>query len=192
PPPSLFLAIRPSPQSRHQLITANRSPSPSTVSKFAQVRDIFARAEAAAVAANAHNFHSHLHHQVPTKTHNPNQHIPLINSSSHQVLPIERNRSPKSVTVLNAVQEYQRQHINANHIGQKRFGLIPGGPPAIHNNRPININGNNYIRPRGIGAFISNNTKPLFQNKQTPPAIIPSYVLPSPKQQVQPSKPMSP
>ncbi|CAF4394564.1 unnamed protein product [Rotaria socialis] len=192
PPPSLFLAIRPSPQARHQVITTNRSPSPPTASKFAQVRDIFARAEAAAVAANAHNFHSHLHHQVPIKTHNPNQHIPLINSSSHQVLPIERNRSPKPVTVLSAVQEYQRQHINANHIGQKRFGVIPGGPPVIHNNRPININGNNYIRPRGIGAFISNNTKPLFQNKQTPPAVIPSYVLPSPKQQVQPSKPMSP
>ncbi|CAF4483567.1 unnamed protein product [Rotaria sp. Silwood1] len=189
PPPSLYLAARPSPQSRHPLIATNRSPSPSpstsAVSKFAQVRDIFARAEAAIV----HTHHHHLLHHPPIsiKNHIQNQHTP----SSHQVSSIERSRSPKSVTVLNAVQEYQRQHLNNHHVAYKRFGHLGGGISAsgggggIHN-RAINFNANNYVRPRGIGAFIANNNKLLLQNKQTPSAAaLPNFVSASPKQQQQ-------
>ncbi|CAF2938413.1 unnamed protein product [Rotaria sp. Silwood2] len=187
PPPSLFLAARPSPQSRHQLITTNRSPSPSAVSKFAQVRDIFARAEAA-VAANSHHHH-HVHHpHIPIKNHIQNQHTPAV----HQVLSIERTRSPKSVTVLDAVQEYQRQHINNHHAAYKRVGHLGGGVSGAVHNRPINLNANNYVRPRGIGAFIANNNKPLLQNKQTPSAALPNFISASPKQQHQPPKPITP
>jgi hypothetical protein len=180
PPPALFLASRPSPQSRHQVVVTNRSPSPTTpyVSKFAQVRDIFARAEAAAAAAANPN---HYHH-IPIKNHIQHPH-----SSSHQVSSIELCNSPKSVTVLDAVQEYQRQHINVHQSGYKRFGHLGGG---IHN-RPMNFNGNNHVKPRGIGSFISNNNnnKPLLQNKQAPPpTIVPSYVSSSPKQ---PPKPIT-
>jgi hypothetical protein len=183
PPPALFLASRHSPQSRHQLVVTNQSnlsPSPSTpsVSKFAQVRDIFARAEAAAVA-NVHHYH-----HIPVKNHIQNSH-PL----SHQVSSIEQSRSPKSVTVLDAVQEYQRQHLNYHQPGYKRFAHLGG---AIHN-RPMNFNGNNHLRPRGIGAFISNNinNKPLLQTKQPPPTattILPSFISSSssPKQPLKP------
>ncbi|CAF1008646.1 unnamed protein product [Rotaria sordida] len=198
PPPSLFLAARSSPQSRHQLIITNRSPSPSTspVSKFAQVRDIFARAEAAAAAAvNSHHLHHHLHHlhhlhpsHIPIKNHIQNQHAP----SSNQISSIERSRSPKSVTVLDAVQEYQRQHINNHHGAYKRFGHLGSGAGGGIHNRPINFNGNNYIRPRGIGAFIASNNKAILQNKQTPSAVLPNLVPASPKQQHQLPKPITP
>jgi len=180
PPPALFLASRHSPQSRHQVVVTNRSPSPSTpsVTKFAQVRDIFARAEAAAVS-NVHHYH-----HVPIK-----QPIQNLHPLSHQVSSIEQSRSPKSVTVLDAVQEYQRQHLNNHQPGYKRFGHL-GGP--IHY-RPMNFNGNNHLRPRGIGAFISNNinNRPLLQNKQLPPptattTITPSFISSSPKQPLKP------
>lgn len=176
PPPALFLASRPSPQNRHSFIGSNRSPSPSTssVSKFAQVRDIFARAEAAAAAAaNTHHYH-----HIPLKHPIPNSY-----TSSPQVSTIERSRSPKSVTVLDAVQEYQRQHINVHQPGYKRFAHLGGG---IHNNRPMNFNGNPHVKPRGIGSFISTNinNKPLLQNKQPPPlppTVASNYISSSPK-----------
>jgi len=191
PPPALFLASRPSPRSRHPLIItnqSNRSPSPlssSSVSKFAQVRDIFARAEAAAVSvANSHHYH---HHHIPIKNHIQNQHSSSINSSSHQIPIIEQSSSPKPLTVLDAVQEYQKQHINIHQPGYKRFSHLGGG---VYN-RPINFNANNCLKPRGIGAFISNNTKPLLQNKQTPPSVLPNYVSSSPKQLHHQSKPIT-
>jgi hypothetical protein len=179
PPPALFLSSRASPQSRHQLpITthSNRSPSPtSSVSKFAQVRDIFARAEAA--AAGLHHHHNHHHHHIPIK--NPPSSV--IIPSSHHASSIERSHSPKSVTVLSAVQEYQRQHINIHQAAHKRFVQL-GGAVGVHN-RPINPNGNNYFRPRAIVPLSSNNNhKPVIQNKQTSP----SFVLSSPKQQSKP------
>ena len=158
PPPALCLASRTSPQSRHLLSKANRSPSPSTssVSKFAQVRDIFARAEAA--AANVH----HNHHHAPIKHHIANSY-----TSSPPTSSIERNPSPKPITVLDAVQQYQRQYLNSHQPGYKRFSHFGGAA----NNRPINFHGQNHVKPRGIGAFISSNlnNKLLLQNKQLPP-----------------------
>ncbi|CAF3490687.1 unnamed protein product [Adineta steineri] len=195
PPPALFLASRSSPRSRHQpIITnqSNRSPSPlssSSISKFAQVRDIFARAEAA--SANSHHYHHHQHHHIPLKNPIQTQHLSSNNTTTHQVLSIDQTRSPKPITVLDAVQEYQKQHLNNHQPGYKRFGHLGGGG-GIHNNRPLNFNGNNYLKPRGIASFISNNNnKPLLQKKQTPPAIIPSYILSSPKQHQQPLKPIT-
>ena len=194
PPPSLCVISRPSPQSRHQLITtncSNRSPSPSTppVSKFAQVRDIFARAEAAAAAANTYHYHyrhSHPHH-IPIKNYVQNQQSSSTNSSSNQNLSIEQTRSPKSVTVLSAVQEYQRQHINNHHAAYRRFGHL-GGAGGIHS-RPSNFNANNYVRSRGAGSFISNNNnKSLLKNKQTTSTVLTNCVSSSPKQQYQQSK----
>ena len=182
PPPALFLATRVSPQSRQQSVITNRSPSPSTssVSKFAQVRDIFARAEAAGAAIASHHYH-HPHH-IPIKPHIQSQHSSAINSSSHPVSSAERSHSPKPATVLNAVQEYQRQHINIHQPVYKRFGHVPVGI----SNRPLNFNGNNYAKPRAIGSFISSNTKPILQNKQIPPTVLPNYISSSPKQQSKP------
>ena len=190
PPPSLCVVSRPSPQSHHQLITSNcsnRSSSPSIppVSKFAQVRDIFARAEAAAAAAasNSHHYHyrhSHSHH-IPIKIRIQNQQSSSTSSSSHQNLSIEQTRSPKPVTVLSAVQEYQRQHINNHYAVYRRFGHL-GVAGGIHN-RP-----NNYVRSRGVGSFISNNNKSLLQNKPTPSTVLTGCVPSSPKQQYQQSK----
>jgi hypothetical protein len=114
-------------------------------------------------------------------------HIPNSYTSSPQVSTIERSHSPKSVTVLDAVQEYQRQHINVHQPGYKRFAHLGG---AIHNNRPMNSNGNLPAKPRGIGSFISSNinNKPLLQTKQhippppqPPVAVASNYVSSSPK-----------
>ena len=193
PPPALFLASRPSPRSRHQLIItnqSNRSPSPlssSSISKFAQVRDIFARAEASTANSHHYHHHHHLQHHIPIKNHVQNQHSSSITSSSHQVPSIEQSGSPKPLTVLDAVQEYQKQHINIHQPGFKRFGHLGGGVF----NRPPNLNGNNNLKPRGIGSFISNNNKPLLQNKQLPPIVLPNYVSSSPKQQHQQSRPIT-
>lgn len=165
PPPALCLATRPSPHSRHLLSKANRSPSPSTssISKFAQVRDIFARAEAAVSVNALHNHqHHHYHHPVPIKHHQ----ISNSHTSSPQTLSIERNPSPKPVTVLDAVQQYQRQHINNHQPGYKRFSHLG----AAAHSRPLNSHAQNHLKPRGIGAFISSNinNKLLLQNKQQP------------------------
>lgn len=183
PPPALFLPSRASPQSRHQVIVTNRSPSPSTssISKFAQVRDIFARAEAAASSSS----NSHHHYHPPPPLHH--QQIPIKNSTqnSHQVPPIERARSPKSGTVLDIVQEYQRQYINNHQPAYKRFAHLGGGNP----NRPLSFNGNSHIKPRGIGSFITNNinNKSLLQNKQ-PPTVPSNFITSSSKQ---PAKPIT-
>ena len=103
---------------------------------------------------------------------------------SHPAPSIEQMHSPKSVTVLDAVQEYQRQHINIHQPVYKRFAHLGGGIL----NRPVNVNGNNCLKPRGIGPFITsnNNNKPLIQNKPTLPTVLPSYVSSSPKQQSKP------
>jgi len=170
PPPALILAARPTPQSRHSAANHNRSPSPSSVSsasKFAQVRDIFARAE---VAPTVHR------HHVPIKQPAPQQ--------THYVAPlIERGRSPaKSNTVLDAVQEYQRQHIHNPQAVYKRFAHLGGGGGGggLGHSRPANFSGNSGIKPRGIAAFISNN-KPILQNKHHPhQSQLQSPVLPPP------------
>ncbi len=135
--------------SRHQ---SNRSPSPtSSVSKFAQVRDIFARAEAATSVIT--------HHPIPIKNHIP------ANPPPPPLLPTPTIEQ-KSLTVLNAVQEYQRQHINIHQPVFKRFVSASSNP-----NRSPNIAG---LRPRVIG-----NNK--LQNKQS----IPAYATSSPKMMTQ-------
>lgn len=132
--------------------------SPS-ISKFAQVRDIFARAESAVIPQQ----------HIPIKSHNPPIVTPL-----NTIPAIEQSRSPKPVTVLNAVQEYQRQHINIHQPAYKRFTHLNAG--AISNvNRSPNIGG---LKPRSIGQFAFNNKS---QNKQMPPM----YGTSSPKQQQQ-------
>ena len=113
PPPALFLPSKPSPQPHHHHhLTRSPSPPSTSISKFAQVRDIFARAEAAA-AAVAHVHHPRVHIQMKNSIQNSQ-------SISHQTPSIDRSRSPKSVTVLDVVQEYQRQ-INHHQSGYKRF-----------------------------------------------------------------------
>lgn len=194
PPPSLFLGVKSSPQPRPALVTANRSPSPPPISasKFAQVREIFARAEAAANTNNYHHNHAIYHHN-PVRSHIQNQPLSSINPATHQVLSLDRNRSPKPAAVLDSVQEYQRQHMNNNHGAYKRFGHIPS-TPGVHA-RPMNFHGNNYIKPRGIGAFISNNPRSILHNKPTASIVVPNYVSPSfrqPQQQSQLPKPISP
>ncbi|CAF4395627.1 unnamed protein product [Adineta steineri] len=84
----------------------------------------------------------------------------------------EQNRNTKSATVLNAVQEYQKQHINHHQPAIKRFNQFNNN--AISNiNRSSNILG---LRSRAIGL----NNK--FPNKQN----LPAYVTTSPKQQPKP------
>jgi len=153
PPPlpsALSFPLRSSP-SRHQLILTSSSPT-SSGSKFAQVRDIFARAETASTPVITH-------HSIPIK--NP-------------ILSIEQTSNSKSVTVLNAVQEYQRQHINIHQPVSKRFIQL-GNNPISNVNRSPNIGG---LRSRGIGHINFNNNNKL-QNKQN----LPAYVTSSPQQQ---------
>jgi hypothetical protein len=153
PPPPLPLHPDVSilPSSRHPLMLtsrSNRSPSPTlSISKFAQVRDKFARAEVVTAS-------------IPIKTSTPC--LPTIPS-------LEKTRSPQSLTVLNAVQEYQRQHINNHQPAFKRFTQINNG------NRSPNIAA---LRSRGIAP----NNK--FPNKPS----LPAYVTSSPKQ---PAKPIT-
>jgi hypothetical protein len=144
-----------SPARHHSMLISrsNRSPSPtSSVSKFAQVRDIFARAEATTSVPT--------HHPIPVKINN---HISSNPPSSFTTPTIEQ----KSLTVLNAVQEYQRQHINIHQPAFKRFVSAVTNP-----NRSPNIAG---LRPRGIGQLVLNNHK--LQNKQN----VPAYATSSPK-----------
>ncbi|CAF1580482.1 unnamed protein product [Adineta ricciae] len=193
PPPALFLVSRSSPRPRQQITVPHRSPSPlssSSVSKFAQVRDIFARAEAAA-ATHSHHYNHH-HHFIPSKHSIQNQPIVPPPPSVNSVSPlIAQTRSPRSTTVLDAVQEYQKQHINNHQPTYRRFGHSS----AYNNNRPIHFNGNNHLKPRGIASFITNNQRPLLQKKQTPPTLFPNYMSSSPKPPAlssqQPAKPIT-
>jgi hypothetical protein len=167
PPPSVLPFTSRSPPSRHHFLStsrSNRSPSPaSSVSKFAQVRDIFARATATTSAV--------IHHSIPIK--NP---ISSKIISSHSVSSIEQCQSPKSVTVLNAVQEYQKQHIKNHQSVYKRFAQLGNG--AISNvNRSPNMGG---VRPRGMGYMGFNNNK--LQHKQS----FCAYSVSSPQQQSKP------
>ena len=213
PPPALFLASRPSLQSHVPSASANRSPSPSPssgVSKFAQVRDIFARAEAAAAGIHHHHHHyhhppppppppptSHFHHHqhIPLKPHTNNQLPPVlappINPISHLAPSMERIGSPRSLTVLNAVQEYQRQHINNQQAAQRRFSHLGGG---IHI-RPPNPNGNMYLKSRGIVPMPPNNHKSFLPNRPAPLSGPPNFISPLlkqiPLQQHQPLKPLT-
>lgn len=204
PPPALFLSSRPSPQSRHPLISAShgqRSPSPSasSVPKFAQVRDMFARAEAAVVGAHHHHLNHHHpppppfhHHQhVPMKPHPPSTAMSSAsNSLSQHLPPIESTRSPRSLTVLDAVLEYQRQHIKANQPAHKRFSHLGGGgaPVGLHN-RVSNASGNIGVKARVVAPPNVNNIKSHVVNK---PAVVPtSFISSSPKQQHQPPKPIT-
>ena len=125
-----------SPRQQQFMSTPRSNRSPSPVSKFAQVRDIFARAEATT--------------SIPMKN--------LIVSnliSSHTIPSIERTRSPKAASVLNAVQEYQRQHINNHQPMFKRFIPLANSGPASANRSP-NISA---IRPRAMGHVSANNNK---------------------------------
>ncbi len=153
-PPSSVLSFtsRTSP-SRHQYLSAS---PPSPVSKFAQVRDIFARAEAA-------------HHSNSLKN-------PTISNiiSSHTIPSIERSRSPKAASVLNAVQEYQRQHINNHQPIFKRFVQLSNSGPSSANRSP-NIGA---LRSRGIGNVPPNNNK--LSNKPS----LSAYSTSSPQQQL--------
>lgn len=130
--------------------------SPSTVSKFAQVRDIFARGESNKPLKN--------HQSIPVKSH-------LISSIDNS----------KAANVLNAVQEYQRQHINNSQSAYKRFIQV-GNNSNSNANRSPNINA---IRPRGnshSGFSNNNNNNNKFQYKQN----LPAYTTPSPQQQTKP------
>ena len=159
--PSASAALSPS---RHRLIStshSNRSPSPTpSISKFAQVRDMFVRAEAKPSVTN--------HHPIPMKTH-----VSINPTTLHTSPSNEQDHSLKATSVLNAVQEYQRQHINIYQPHFKR--LTQSGSGAMNNAyRLPNFGG---IRSRGNTPFGLNNNK--LQNKQTQP----SYVISSPKQQ---------
>ena len=136
PPPPLPSAL---------LFSSNRSPSP--VSKFAQVRDIFARAEAATSIIT--------HHASPIRN-------PVLSNiiSSHTIPSIERSRSPKAASVFNAVQEYQRQHIHHPQQIPKRFIQLNHNGSASANRSP-NIGA---LRSRSITNSNPNNNKLL--NKQ--------------------------
>jgi hypothetical protein len=155
PLPSALSFPSRSSSSHHHLILTSPSPPTTSVSKFAQVRDIFARAEATTSVKN--------YHSIPTKNH-------II--SSHTIPSIEQCRSPKSASVLNAVQEYQRQHINNHQPAVRRF--VQSGNNAISNaNRSPNIGG---LRSRGIGL---NNNK--LQTKPSLSAYTTSSPQPQPK-----------
>ena len=58
--------------------------------------------------------------------------------------------------------------------------------------RKVNFNANHYVRPRGIGSFISNNNKPLLHHKLVSSMAQPNDILSSPSQQYQSSKPITP
>jgi hypothetical protein len=147
PPPSASSFPSRSTSFRQHLILTSPSSTPP-ISKFAQVRDIFARAEAAISVPT--------HHSIPTKNL-----IPSNITSSHTIPSIEQSRSPKPATVLNAVQEYQRQHINNHPPASKRFAQL-GNSAILNVNRSPNIGG---FRSRAIGNVGLNNNK--LQNKQS-------------------------
>jgi hypothetical protein len=204
PAPALFLSSRPSPQSRHPLIAVpqlhrSSSPSPSSpiVSKFAQVRDMFARAEAVATGSQHHHHHHH-HHQaahhhqyIPTKAHPMASILSSTNNlSSHPAPSIERTLSPRPVTVLNAVQEYQKQHIKIHQPAHKRFNHLAGVTGALHH-RPTNINGNICLRARNtVPLNVNNNNKAFLHSKPTI-AVAQPHLSPLPKLQPPPPKPLT-
>lgn len=150
----------------HGILTSNsnRSPSPTqSVSKFAQVRDIFARAGTTTSVTT--------HHPNPIKNNIP------TNTTIAQAAPnLEQARSPKATYVLNAVQQYQKQHINNHQPAFKRFGQFSNSVTS-NTNRSSNVSG---IKIRAVGSNGLNNNKP--QNKSN----IPAYVTSSPKQQPKP------
>jgi hypothetical protein len=162
----------PPPLSSSSLLDSFRIPIPvssippplsPSISKFAQVRDMFTRAGPAITP---------LHHIPPIKPHTP----PVV-TSLHTIPAIEQSRSPQSVIVLNAVQEYQRQHINIHQPAYKRFAHLNLGSVSNANRSP-NIGGGS--RPRSVGQFSFTNNK--LQNKQMQPV----YGTSSPKQQPKP------
>ena len=113
----------------------HRSPSPlPSTSKFAQVRDVFARAQ-------------------PAVCHPPlaAKHLPStpVNISLPTTPSADANRTLKLTTVLNAVQEYQRQHIKASQAPTKRFAHL--GASALSSvYRATNLTGRS-ARPGGAG-----------------------------------------
>lgn len=157
-PPSSALSFptRSSPSCHHTILPCPSSP----VSKFAQVRDIFARAESTKPIKN--------HHSIPTKTHL---------GSSHIISSIEQCSNSKPANVLNAVQEYQRQHINISQPPYKRF-------IQVNNNSNVNRSPNiGALRPRAASHVgLNNNNNNKFQHKQN----LPAYTTPSPQQQIKP------
>jgi hypothetical protein len=90
------------------------SPLPST-SKFAQVREMFARAQPTGLSCS-----------IPTKTSLPSVNLSAVVVPSTEIVECT---SPKATTVLHAVQEYQRQHIRIHSMASKRF------TPVCTNNR---------------------------------------------------------
>ncbi|CAF1085415.1 unnamed protein product [Adineta ricciae] len=160
PPPSSFGI---SPARSHSMLTSrsNRSPSPVVFgSKFAQVRDIFARGGGGG---------------GPTTAAYPSAPIRASLPSLSAIPSLEQTRSPKTVTVLNAVQEYQRQHINNHQSNLKRFTQFHSGVVANLNRSATN----GGLRSRNTGLNNNANKCPVKQN-------LPAYVTSSPKQQPKP------
>ena len=141
---------------------SNRSPSPVVFgSKFAQVRDIFARGGGGGGA--------------PATAAYPSAPIRASLPSLSAIPSLEQTRSPKTVTVLNAVQEYQRQHINNHQSNLKRFSQFHNGVVANLNRSATN----GGLRSRNTGLNNNANKFPVKQN-------LPAYVTSSPKQQPKP------
>ncbi|UJR10380.1 hypothetical protein I4U23_014585 [Adineta vaga] len=131
---------------------------------------------------------SRSHSMLTTRSHRSPSPISSGSKFAHTSLPtistipnFEQSRSPKAITVLNAVQEYQRQHINNHQPNSKRFTQFHNGVVANLNRSSTNVN----LRSRSVGQnnnninIINNNRYPNKQN-------LPAYVTSSPKQQPKP------
>lgn len=136
--------------------TVHRSPSPlRTSSKFALVRDMFARGGGSGGGSATAGSSSGL-------MTNPTKHMftSMSNHSSQGTPAFETSRSPKmNTTVLNAVQEYQRQHINNRQSAlAKKFAHL-----GVTSHRSATTN--NLFRAKA-------NNNPI-QNKLTPTVLSP-------------------
>lgn len=127
----------------------HRSPSPlPSTSKFAQVRDVFARAQTGAA-----------HPPAATKH--------VLNTALHTLPAADANHTLKLTTVLNAVQEYQRQHIKASQPSAKRFAHLGAG--ALSNAcRSTNVAGRSS-RPTGPANVKANLSIQALSSPKAPP-----------------------
>ena len=103
---------------------------------------------------------------------------------------MERDGSPRPLTVLDAVHEYQRQHINIHQPAYKRFSHIVSGLSGPLHHRPNHFNGNAAMKPRPVAPINIHQNKSYPHNK---PTVVPSTfaISSSPKQQHQSSKPIT-
>lgn len=127
----------------------HRSPSPlPSTSKFAQVRDVFARAQ-------------------PGAAHPPAATKHVLNTALHTLPAADANHTLKLTTVLNAVQEYQRQHIKASQPSAKRFAHLGAG--ALSNAcRSTNVAGRSS-RPTGPANVKANLSIQALSSPKAPP-----------------------